>query len=50
MNIQDPHQEYYQEGLVAMWNAYENYQPDNGPLSTYFNYIIRNRVIDLPRK
>lgn len=50
LNIQDPHQEYYQEGLVAMWNAYEKYDPDKGPMATYFNYTIRNRMIDLMRK
>ncbi|WP_373895127.1 sigma-70 family RNA polymerase sigma factor [Virgibacillus sp. CBA3643] len=50
LNIRDPHQEFYSEGLVAMWNAYEKYQPDKGPMSTYFNYTIRNRMIDLMRK
>lgn len=50
LSIQDPHQEFYQEGLVAMWDAYENYQPDQGPLSTYFNFIIRHRLIDMIRK
>ena len=50
MNVRDPHQEFYQEGIVAMWNAYETYQADKGPLSTYFNYTIRNRMIDLMRK
>lgn len=50
LNIHDPHQEFYQEGLIAMWNAYENYQPDKGPLSTYFNFIIRSRLIDMIRK
>ncbi len=50
LHINDPHQEFYQEGLVAMWNAYENYKPDKGPLATYFNYTIRNRMIDLIRK
>lgn len=33
-----------------MWNAYENYRPDKGPLATYFNYTIRNRMIDLLRQ
>lgn len=50
LNIRDPHKEFYQEGLIAMWSAYKNYQPDKGPLATYFNYIIRNRLIDLIRK
>ncbi|WP_010531755.1 sigma-70 family RNA polymerase sigma factor [Lentibacillus jeotgali] len=46
MNIHDPHQEFFQEGLIAMWRAYETYQPDKGPMATYFNYTIRNRLID----
>ena len=50
LKVRDTHQEFYQEGLFAMWNAYESYQPDKGPLSTYFNFIIRNRMIDLLRK
>lgn len=50
LQIRDPHDEYYQEGLVAMWNAYRMYEPDKGPLSTYFNFVIRNRLIDLIRK
>ncbi|RLL46946.1 sigma-70 family RNA polymerase sigma factor [Oceanobacillus piezotolerans] len=50
LNIRDPHHEFFQEGLVAMWNAYETYQPDKGPLATYFNFTIRNRLIDRIRK
>ncbi|GLO67428.1 hypothetical protein AQ616_07690 [Oceanobacillus sp. E9] len=50
LQIDDKDKEYFQEGLVAMWKAYENYQPDKGPLSTYMNYTIRNRLIDAIRK
>ncbi|WP_404458951.1 sigma-70 family RNA polymerase sigma factor [Oceanobacillus kapialis] len=50
LNLSDPHQEYFQEGLCAMWNAYENYNPDKGTMATYFNYTIRNRLVDLARK
>lgn len=50
LNLHDPHQEYFQEGLCAMWNAYETYNPDKGPLATYLNYTIRNRLIDLLRQ
>lgn len=50
LNINDPHQEFYQEGMVAMWNAYEKYDPDLGPMATYFNYMIKNRLIDSIRK
>jgi len=50
LSLRDPHEEFFQEGLVAMWNAYEKHEPDKGPLATYFNYTIRNRLIDLIRK
>ncbi|MFD1363348.1 sigma-70 family RNA polymerase sigma factor [Lentibacillus salinarum] len=50
INIRDPHQEFFQEGLVALWNAYETYQPDKGPMATYFNYMVRNRLIDRMRR
>ncbi|WP_077329048.1 sigma-70 family RNA polymerase sigma factor [Virgibacillus siamensis] len=50
LNINDPHDEFFQEGLIAMWNAYETYQPDKGAMATYFNYTIRNRLIDRIRK
>ncbi|MEC5424815.1 sigma-70 family RNA polymerase sigma factor [Virgibacillus sp. C22-A2] len=50
LKINDPQQEFFQEGLCAMWNAYETYQPDKGTMATYFNYTIRNRLIDHLRK
>ncbi|WP_042221785.1 sigma-70 family RNA polymerase sigma factor [Oceanobacillus manasiensis] len=50
LNLHDPHKEYYQEGLIAMWQAYEKYNPDKGPMATYFNYTIRNKLIDMLRK
>lgn len=50
LNIYDPHEEYFQEGLCALWSAYESYHPNKGPMTTYFNFIIRNRLIDLIRK
>ncbi|APC49605.1 hypothetical protein BME96_16020 [Virgibacillus halodenitrificans] len=50
LNIDDPHQEFFQEGLTAMWHAYEKYDPDKGPMATYFNYTIRNRLLDELRK
>ncbi|MCT1901843.1 RNA polymerase sigma factor [Oceanobacillus sojae] len=42
--------DYFQEGLVAMWRAYENYNPDKGPLTTYMNFQIRNRLVDVLRQ
>lgn len=49
LGIRDPYQDFYSEGLLAMWTAYQQYNPNKGPLGTYFNYIIRNRL-DLLRK
>lgn len=50
LNLHYPYKEYFNEGLVAMWRAYESYHPDKGPLATYFNFMIRNRLIDQLRK
>jgi RNA polymerase sigma factor (sigma-70 family) len=50
LNIRDPEQEFFQEGIIAMWNAYEQYDPDKGLMATYFNYTIRNRLIDFIRQ
>ncbi|WP_087974180.1 sigma-70 family RNA polymerase sigma factor [Oceanobacillus rekensis] len=50
LGIRDVHREFYVEGMYAMWMAYKKYEPDKGPLATYFNYTIRNRLIDLVRK
>lgn len=50
LNIRDPHQDFFQEGLVALWNAYKTHEPDKGPMATYFNFTIRNRLIDKVRK
>ncbi|MEN1969852.1 sigma-70 family RNA polymerase sigma factor [Lentibacillus sp. N15] len=50
LHIQDPHNEFFVEGLYAMWCAYKKYKPDQGVMSTYFNFMIRNRLIDMLRK
>lgn len=50
LGIHDPNGEFYSEGIYALWTAYKEYEPDRGPLATYFNYIIRNRLIDKIRK
>lgn len=50
LGIHDPHNEYYTEGIHAMWNAYKKYEPNKGPMGTYFNYTIRYGLIDMLRK
>lgn len=50
LGIRDPDGEFYSEGMYAIWRAYKKYEPDKGPMSTYFNYTIRYSLLDLIRK
>ncbi|MEN1968545.1 sigma-70 family RNA polymerase sigma factor [Lentibacillus sp. N15] len=50
LNIVDPHREFYQEGLCALWEAYHTFQPEKSQLSTHLHNTIHNRLIDLLRK
>lgn len=43
-------EDYYQEGMIALWKANKKYQLDKGPLASYFNYMIRYRLIDAIRR
>lgn len=42
--------EFYTEGIFALWQAYRDFDPKLGGISTYLNYCIRYRLIDLIRK
>lgn len=44
------HDEFYTEGIVALWNAYQEMDQSKGNLGTFLNYRIRFRLIDLVRK
>ncbi|MBP2077985.1 sigma-70 family RNA polymerase sigma factor [Oceanobacillus polygoni] len=50
LKIRDNNEDFYSEGLFALWNAYETYEPNKGPMGTYFNFTIKNRLIDQIRK
>lgn len=50
LHIKDVHNEFYQDGLYALWNVYQTYQPDKGSINSYLNWKIRNRLIDALRK
>ena len=51
LNInQDWYEEFYSEGIVALWQAYKAYEPSKGELGTFLNYQIRYRLIDLQRR
>lgn len=49
LNIYDPHQEFYQEGLYAMWKAVQTYQPEKSRFSTHLHHTIYNGLVDLMR-
>lgn len=36
--------EIVQKSLCTFWNPYEKYHPDTGPLATYFNFVIHQRL------
>lgn len=42
--------EFYTEGIFALWQAYREFDETKGNLGTYLNYRIRYRLIDLVRK
>lgn len=50
LGIRDPEGEFYQEGLIALWEAYRNYDYEKGKFTTYAYFIIQNRLKDLIRK
>lgn len=50
LRISDPEQEFFQEGAIALWEAYESFDPAKGAFAQFANYKIRNRFIDLIRK
>ncbi len=48
-NIQDPQGEFFQEGVIALWNAYQKYG-DRDTFGKLAYITIRSRIIDLIRK
>jgi len=50
LGILDPHEEFYQEGLLALWEVSQTYDQEKGKLSSFAYFIIRNRLISLIRK
>ncbi len=41
--------DFFSEGLVAMWRAYDEYDESRANIGTFLNYRIRFRLIDLQR-
>ena len=47
----DLYDEFYSEGIIALWKAYQEFDSSKGgELSTFINYKIRFHLIDLLRK
>lgn len=42
--------DFYAEGILALWDAYKEFDEAKGNLGTFVNYKIRFRLIDLLRK
>lgn len=43
------YEEFYSEGILALWQAYQTFDQRKGKIGTYLNYRIRFRLIDLLR-
>ncbi|WP_154657293.1 RNA polymerase sigma factor [Pontibacillus marinus] len=50
LGIMDPHKEFFQEGVLALWEVSQTYDEKKGKRSTFTYFIIRNRLISLIRK
>src|SRR5699024_8145126 len=46
----DMYEEFYAEGVVALWQAYRSYDACRGKLGTFLNYRIRYRLLNMLRK
>lgn len=46
----DLYEEFYSEGVLALWKGYKQYDSKRGNFGTFLNYQIRYRLIDLIRK
>lgn len=50
MRIRDPHDEFLQEGIMALFLAWTGYDESKGDFNAYANRTIRFRLIDHLRK
>src|SRR5699024_12258324 len=44
------HEEFYAEGMIALWQAYESYDSARGELDTHLNAALNFHFIDLIQK
>ncbi|MCP8617536.1 sigma-70 family RNA polymerase sigma factor [Salirhabdus salicampi] len=48
--IRDLEGEFYQEGAIALWKAYEQFDPSKGKFSSFAYFRIQKALIDYIRK
>lgn len=50
LGIRDTHDEFLQEGVMALFFAYNGYDETKGTFDSYASHMIRHRLIDYLRK
>ena len=50
LHIYKDHDEFYQIGLIALWNASENFDETKGQFSTYAYSFIKGRMLNHLKK
>ncbi|MCU9613039.1 sigma-70 family RNA polymerase sigma factor [Caldibacillus lycopersici] len=45
LNIYKNEEEYFQIGLIGLWEAYQSFNPEKGSFLTYAYYSIRGRIL-----
>ncbi|MFZ3576872.1 sigma factor [Virgibacillus sp. DJP39] len=50
LNMEQPYDEYFQDGLFVLWQAYKTLDPQKGEFSTYLNCNVRNKLLDMKKQ
>lgn len=50
LNIYRDHEEYFQVGLIGLWDACRYYQPEKGTFKTYAYHCIYSQILRKLRK
>ncbi|ASN04693.1 sigma factor [Virgibacillus necropolis] len=50
LQIKQPYDDYFQEGLFALWVAHQTFDAEKGDFSTYANRKIKNRILNVKKR
>lgn len=50
LNLYRQHDDYYQIGAIALWEAYKNFDADKGSFSAYALHTVRGHMLMMLRK